>query len=254
MTQAAAFSPLPTPAYGPAHGVVTPMANPTAEVELSLLLGGSTLVARAVSRATDSRARLLDYIAAIEPCLEQFDVAPLRAAGFACTCHYLTGPEAEATLLDRLARRFGYPVHSSTTAIRAACAEMGVTRLALLAPYPAWLGEAAVRYFAAVGITITARLGLPTDLIDTRGIYRLQPRYVADLAAKLDTTDALAILIGGTGMPSLDLIAAGGAKLPVISSNLALAAAMSGAGVAAFLDPAATWRARLAAWRKDTTG
>jgi maleate isomerase len=240
----------PTPAYGPAHGVLVPMANPTVEPEIAILTGASVMAARLASTSSDSRTRLLDYVDGVEGALETFDVAPLASAGFACTCWYLRGAEAEARAVARLSARFGYPVHTSTTAIRRFAAALGATRLALVAPYPAWLAEEALRYFASVGLTITAREGLPVDLIDTRGIYRLRPADVDGILARIDTSGADAVLLGGTGMPSLDVIAASTRAIPLFSSNMALASAMSETDPAAMLAPGAPWRARLASWRR----
>jgi len=244
-------------AYGASFGLVTPMGNPCAEPELAILTGAAMLSARATSPSPDSRTRLHDYIDAIAPALASFDQTPLTAAGFACTCYYLRGPEAEAADVAALEQRFGYPVITSTLAIRAMAAAHGARRLALIAPYPGWLFAEAKRYFAAVGLDIVAQAGLPQDLADTRGIYRLIPADVATMAAGLDVRDAEAVLIGGTGMPSLSCIAGNTTRLPMFSSNLALAAALIGAHLdeagrqaisQGMLAKQARWRERLALW------
>lgn len=243
--------------YGPRYGLVTPMGNPCAEPELSILTGAAILAARAVSPSPDSRTRLEDYIDEIGPALASFDRTPLAAAGFACTCYYLRGPEMEARDMAALGVRAGFSVLTSTLAIRAMAAHLGVARLALLAPYPAWLAAEAKQYYAAVGLEIVTVRGLPQDLADTRGIYRLQPSDVAEMAAGLDLAGAEAVLIGGTGMPSLPFIATDRLPVPVLSSNLALAAALmsvrmtapeAGALARAMLSPDAAWRRRLALW------
>jgi maleate cis-trans isomerase len=104
-----------------------------------------------------------------------------------------------------------------------------------------------------------AQAGLPQDLADTRGIYRLTPADVARMAAGLDVRDAEAVLIGGTGMPSLSCIAGNSTALPMFSSNLALAAALLGSHLDAagrqaisqgMLAKQARWRDRLALWGK----
>jgi maleate isomerase len=246
-------------AYGATYGLVTPMGNPCAEPELAILTGAAMLAARATSPSPDSRTRLSDYIGAIGPALASFDQTPLAAAGFACTCYYLRGPEAEAADIAALEARFGYPVITSTLAIRAMATAHGIRRLALIAPYPAWLFAEARRYYAAVGLDIVAQAGLPQDLADTRGIYRLTPADVARMAAGLDVRDAEAVLIGGTGMPSLSCIAGNSTALPMFSSNLALAAALLGSHLDAagrqaisqgMLAKQARWRDRLALWGK----
>jgi maleate cis-trans isomerase len=243
--------PTTTPEYGRAFGVVTPMANTTVEPEMQILLPGTVLAARAYSAEADSRRRLLDYMDGLDGSIRSFDVAPLAGVGFACTCFYLRGADAEKAALARLEDRYGVAVATSTTAIRAAFAALGVTRFALLAPYPAWLADEAVAYYRSVGLDVTARAGLPKDLVDTRGIYRLTTERVREVWSRLDRAGAQAVLLAGTGMPSLGLIATTDAGVPAISSNLALAAALVAApgasDIRAYLAPSASWRERLRA-------
>lgn len=244
-------------AYGPSYGLITPMGNPCAEPEIAILTGSGVLAARATSTSPDSRTRLLDYIEAIGPALASFDRTPLAAAGFACTCYYLLGASREARDIASLEERFGYPVLTSTLAIRAFAEAIGARRIALASPYPAWLRAEAERYFGSVGLDIVAHAGLPADLLDTRDIYRLTPEDVGRILSSLELRDADAILVGGTGMPSLHLIAGWTGGLPVFSSNMALAAALGSAhldagqraqAARATLANDAVWRARLALW------
>lgn len=240
-----------TPEYGRVIGVTTPQANTTVEPEMQHLLGAgafSVLCARLTSPLADSRARLLDYFDRLPATLAQFDVAPLAAAGFACTgsC-YLVGRAAEEERLAS-ATRAGYPVISSAQAILAALAALGAKRVALLSPYPAWLSEAGQQYWRDCGITLTAVAGLPEDLLDTRHIYRLTTARVQEVLAGLDTRGADAVLLSGTGMPTLRTIAARAAGVPVLSSNLCLAWRLAAAaGGATALEP---WLAPQAAWRQ----
>lgn len=239
------------PEYGRVIGITTPQANTTVEPEMQLLLGGTVLTARLTSPMADSRQRLLDYFDRLPATLAQFDVAPLAAAGFACTgsC-YLVGQPEEERLFERASARARVPVISSAQAIRAALAELKVRRIALLSPYPAWLSDAGQHYWRNAGITLTSVAGLPADLLDTRGIYRLSSARVLDIFATLDLKGAQAVLMSGTGMPTLRAIAQLSlqhSNLPLLSSNLCLAWALDKAagGVAAF----APWLAHDAAWR-----
>jgi maleate isomerase len=226
--EAAAF----TPEYGTALGLATPQANSTAEPEIQRLLGAgsgfSVLTARLYSPIADSRTRLIDYFDRLESTLAQFDVAPLAAAGFACTgsC-YLVGRADEDRRLDAASRAAGCPVVSAAQAIREVLETLGARRIALLSPYPQWLSEAGQRYWRDQGFTLTSVAGLPADLLDTRGIYRLTTARVLEVYAGLDTHGADAVLMSGTGMPTLRAIAAlragnpGG--IPIVSSTLCLA-------------------------------
>lgn len=239
------------PEYGRVFGIVTPMANTTVEPEMQRLLPGTVLAARAVSSASDSRQRLLDYMDEIGPAIRSFDVAPLEAVGFACTCFYLRGADVERDTLARLSDEHGVRIETSTTAIRSAFAALNVERFALLAPYPSWLVDEAVAYYRTVGLNVTARAGLPTDLIDTRGIYRLTTARVREIWSRLDRTGAQAVLLAGTGMPSLRLIAEMRTDIPVVSSNVCLAATLlappGATRIKELLAPTAAWRRQLQA-------
>lgn len=245
--------PRETPEYGPVRGILTPMANTTVEPEMGALLSGTVLTSRLVSTASDSRQRLIDYTDALPAGLASFDTAPLVSAGFACTCYYLFEPGREIDDLARMSDQAGYPVHTSTSALRQVFAHWGVKRIAWVTPYPQWLQAEGARYWAHYGISIAARAGLPVDLLDTRGIYRLTSARVEEMLATLDVSDADLVLFGGTGMPTLPVLARGGFARPMMSSNLALAAVMMagsghvGPALDALLAPSHPWRARFQA-------
>ena len=252
---AASAHSITTPEYGRVIGITTPQANTTVEPEMQLLLGGTVLTARLTSPIADSRQRLLDYFDRLPATLTQFDVAPLVAAGFACTgsC-YLVGQQEEERLLAAASARARVPVISSAQAIRAALAELNVKRIALLSPYPAWLSDAGRHYWHNAGFTLTSVAGLPADLLDTRGIYQLTTVRVLEVFATLNLKGADAVLMSGTGMPTLRAIAQLSplhAGLPLLSSNLCLAWALGcvAGGAAEFahwLTHDAAWRTRLA--------
>ena len=245
-----------TPEYGVAVGITTPQANTTVEPEMQVLLDGTVLTARLTSGISDSRARLIDYFDRLDATHRQFDVAPLAAAGFACTgsC-YLVGRANEERRLAAAAQAAGYPVLSAAQSIRMALKELGVHRLALLSPYPKWLSDAGQQYWRNEGFALTAVACLPAELLDTRNIYKLTTPCVQEVLARLDTSGADAVLLSGTGMPTLRSLAQNRSGVPMLSSNLCLAWALTriatpatpGASLRWWLAADAPWRARLAA-------
>lgn len=237
--------------------VATPQANTTVESELSVLLapGLGLATVRLHSRVTDSRARLVDYLDRLGPALETLDNAPVTVAGFACTgTAYLVEPGREAAEVQRLAALRGHPVVAASQAIAAALQALGVHRLAIVSPYPAWLGEACVAYWSGRGMQVTQAPALPGDRADTRRIYALGGRDIQRGLAALGTPQVDAILISGTGAPTLGPLARWREALPLLSSNLCLAWALEQAAAGAALDARSLrskladsgWRARLA--------
>ncbi len=220
------------PEYGPVIGLAVPQANTTVEPEIQALLGAdhTLLTARMTSSASDSRQRLLDYLDRLPQILAQFDVAPVRVAGFACTgSSYLVGAGSEAEQLAALSAARGHPVLSAAQAIVKAFRLIGAKRIAVLSPYPNWLSQAGQAYWRAAGLTVTAVAGLPGELMDTRTIYKLRTASVLDVFNTLDTAGCDAVLMSGTGMPTLRALQALAVRqlpMPVLASNLCLAWAM----------------------------
>ena len=215
--------------YGPVMGLTVPQANTTVEPEMQALLGAryTLLTARMHCASDDSRERLMDYFDTLGATAKQFDVAPLQVLGFACTSSsYLVGANRQAEQLAALTATCGYPVLSAAQSILQALHALGARRVALLSPYPRWLLEAGHAYWQAAGLTITATAGLPGELLDTRNIYKLTTPAVQNILASLNITGCDAVLMSGTGMPSLRTIAAHALPMPVLSSNMCLAWAM----------------------------
>ncbi len=209
-----------------AIAVATPQANPTVEPEFQALApaGVGIYVTRLTSGAKSSRRRLTGYLRQLDRAVASFDTLPLAGFGFACTgSSYLLGRAEEARLIKAAAAP--YPIITATMAIEATLAAGGIKKIALISPYPEWLNTAAVAYWREGGITVSAinRITLPSD--DTRGIYQLTPEIVNRHLSGLEINHADAVLISGTGLPSLALIPkiAKRTGLPVFSSNACLA-------------------------------
>ena len=240
-------------AAGGRLGVGTPQANPTVEDEFRILTRRdmSTNVVRLTSDAPGPEGRLVDYIETLPAALGGYDQLKPDVFGFACTgSSYLVGRDREEALIAESAARRGFPVVTAASAIVWALDRLGARRVVLAAPYPATLVAAGKAYFETRGVTVAAAHRIETASADTRSIYDLAWGPAAELLASLDLTGVDAVLISGTGMPSLPVVAAGHASgRPVVSSNYCLAANMLATiGQAALLDEQlgiAGWRDRL---------
>lgn len=237
-------------------GVGTPQANPTVESEFAILLPPvvSVTVTRLTSAAAAPAERLRDYLLNLADYLAAFDTFRPAVFGFACTASsYLVEADEARAVIAVCEQRFGYPIITAADAIHDALQRLGARHIALISPYPATLAEAATRYWRGRGydLVVVAAGDLAPDA-DTRGIYALGSDAAGAALARLDLSGVDAVLLSGTGMPSLPLIVAANVGVPVLSSNLCLAAALCSAlGAGDLLDPTSpaslAWPVRCAA-------
>jgi maleate isomerase len=212
-------------------GVAVPQANPVVEPEFSALVpeGVGVIATRLSGSRSSSGDRLLQYLDNFAASLDAFDTAKPDALGYACTgTSYLIGRDAERRRIDEHSARFCYPIVTSAQAILAALKFLGISRVALLTPYPPAIAQASLEYWKQCGLTITssARVDMRSD--DTRAVYRVRTPAVLEAAQMLDTRAADVILLSGTGMPTLRAIPQLALQTgkPVLSSNLCLAWAL----------------------------
>lgn len=216
--------------YAP-HGLVgllVPQANTTVEPECSVLWppGVTMLVARMTSAGATIEARLADYHEALEDQARQFADAPVGVLAVGVTgASYVVGPEAEDRHLAASASCLGRPVTNAACALVAALHVLRARRVVLVSPYPEGLTRLSVAYWQARGFEIARVHRLESPAGPGHPVYRLDGAAAGSALPALADAGADAVLLLGTGMPTLPALASHprvGAA-PVLSSTLALA-------------------------------
>jgi maleate isomerase len=213
-------------------GIGVPQANPTVEPEMSALLpdGVSMHVTRLNSAAPSSRDRLIEYLERLEGTLARYDTLRLDVYGFACTASsYLVGAEAERRHIEICERKAGYPIVTGAQAIGEALRHLGATRVAMGSPYPDWLTHLSHAYWRGVGVEIVTTASVDLEGSDTRAIYDVGAAAAFDKFDALTKADCECVVMTGTGLPSLPVIAAlqPHVAIPIVSTNLCLAWALA---------------------------
>ena len=220
--------------YGPRAriGIAVPHSNPTVEPEIRALV--PTPIGVYATRLTHPAARVEErlnhYVRHMPEAIRTFGEMSLAAFGFGCTgSSYLAGLELEDQLTATAAGECHIPVITTAQAIRRALKSLGCDSIALVSPYPAELAEAGYRYWESAGIRVVGRLRVDAALTDTHRIYELTSDDALTALRKIDKSGADCVLASGTGMPTLRALRAlrSELKLPVLSSNLSLAWALT---------------------------
>ncbi len=226
--------------YGPAGriGVAVPHGNPTVEPELRALIPADIGVyaTRLTHPSLRVEERIDHYIRHMPDAIRSFGTMGIKAFGFGCTgSSYMAGLELEDRLTAAAGNECGVPVVTAAQAIRLALAALGARKIALVSPYPENLAEAGYRYWDSAGVEVVAKLRVDPALSDTHHIYELRSDDALAAIRRIGKAGADCLLISGTGMPTLRALRVLCVEfaLPVVSSNLCLAWALSSAAAPA---------------------
>ena len=190
-------------------GVLTPQANTTVEPEFSILLpfGVAMLNARMTSKKKVMEDRLIDYTNQINATLEQFANAPIQAAAFGCTgASYLIGTDKEAQICNDIQKNRGFPFVTAARAVKDFLNVLKADKIGLVSPYPASLTEVSINYWENSGFKVAEVASAYNDSSDFHPIYSLRAGSSNEALYSLKEKDIDAIVMLGTGMPTLQPI------------------------------------------------
>jgi len=209
-------------------GFLLPPGNPTIEPEMMALAAPGVslhfhrMVARGVAGSLDGQeARNRMMIDHLDESVELLAMVKPEVIVIAHTAtSYTLGIDGEAALLARLAAASGRRVVSAFGSVAAALRHLGVSRVALGAPYSTEVTLQGKAHLEMHGFRVVGC----DNLKGVTNIYDETAERAYALARSVDCPDAEAVFLSGTGMPTLPVLEMLERDLskPVISSNLAM--------------------------------
>jgi maleate isomerase len=209
-------------------GFLLPPGNPTIEAELMPLVppGVSAHFHRMVARGeggaltgqSERNQTMIDNLANSVALLAMVKPDVIVVAHTATSYHL--GREREEALLGELSEMAGTPVVTAFAAVVAALRRLNVLRVALGAPYSAEVTAQGSAHLQAFGFDVVRC----DNLKGVTNIYDETAERAYALARSVDTPEAEAVFLSGTGLPTLAVLETLETDLgkPVISSNAAM--------------------------------
>jgi maleate isomerase len=209
-------------------GFLVPPGNPTVETEMIALapegvsLHFHRMTARGTGGSLDGQSErnqmLVDNIDGSVELLAMVEPDVVVVAHTATSYHL--GRRGEADLLDRLERATCRRVVTAFGSVVRALEHLGIRKVALGTPYSAEVTLQGKAHLEAHGLKVVKF----ANLKGVKNIYDTTGEQAYRLARSVDTDDAEAVFLSGTGMPTVSILEALEQDLgkPVISSASAM--------------------------------
>jgi maleate cis-trans isomerase len=133
---------------------------------------------------------------------------------------YTLGRSAEAALLQRLQAQYAIPFATAFGSVAAALGELGVERVALGTPYNEETTLKGKAHLEEHGFDVVSH----GRLENVTNIYEQTTERAYRLGREVDTPQAQAVFLSGTGMPTIQILEALEQDLgkPAVSANSAM--------------------------------
>ena len=209
-------------------GFLVPPGNPTVEPELIAMTppGVSVHFSRLVARGPagthhGQEERNRSQIEHIDESAALLAMVTPNVIVLAHTAtSYTLGRTGEAALLQRLQNQYALPFVTAFGSVAAALGELGVKRVALGTPYSEEITLEGKAHLEKHGFDVVSH----GRLENVTNIYEQTAERAYRLGREVDTPEAQAVFLSGTGMPTIKILEALEQDLgkPALSANSAM--------------------------------
>lgn len=201
-------------------GMIVPSWNTVMEYETQRMAGtGISVHTQRIAHTADTEENLMWMGTQVPAAAELLAHAKVSVICYGCTAGgFIKGPQYDREMAAQIKAATGIPGATSASAITDALAALGASRISVATAYEPWLNVKTREYLEASGFTVLA-----IDGFGTQAHAAVTPERVAELAKKVDRTDAEAVFIGCSNLRTLEVIETLEQDLgkPVVTSNQA---------------------------------